>query len=348
MFMKKIIFNIKRFFWLIAVFIIKIVFAPRIIKAPFFKSLYYNFNGGFTSNQVALYNLNKNNKKEYLSEFDWYKSRKINYPNSYMLDNKLICVDLIKNYVNVPETLFKKENGALSCYDDIIDISVVLDMIKSKKSVFFKPISVGKGSGVVRIDYIDNDFYLDSEKVTSSKILSMLDQKDNYFVSVCIKQAKYLRNIYAETSNTIRLITGRSKDDKVKILCAVQRIGTSSTIPVDNGSRGGLVANIDINTGILSEARSIHNTNIYENHPDSNNKIKGIVIPNWNEISKEVLKVSEKLIDLKFIAWDILPTDNGFYVIEANSSSGVNIIQVFGGQRHKALGNFYREQGIIK
>ena len=347
MLMKNIIHKIKRFFWLIAVFIIKIVFAPRIIKAPFFKSLYFNFHGGFTSNQVALYNLDKQNKKEYLSEFDWYKSRNINYPYGYLLDNKLICVELIKDYVKVPKTLFKKENGTIFNCDAPIGINTAIEIIKSSKSVFFKPISVGKGSGVVRIDFIKDEFYLDSKKTNTDAILSILNEKDNYFVSECIKQAKYLKSIYNETSNTIRLITGRD-NDKVEILCAVQRIGTSSTIPVDNGSRGGLVANIDLNTGVLSEARSSHNTNIYENHPDSNKRIKGVVIPNWKELSNSIVKVSEKLTNLKFIAWDILPTDDGFYVIEANSSSGVNIIQVFGGQRNKALGNFYRKQKIIK
>lgn len=347
MLMKSIIYKIKRFFWLIAVFIIKIVFAKRYIKVSILKGLYFNFHGGFTSTQVALYNLDRENKKDYLSEFDWYKSRSINYPNSYLLDNKLICVELIKNYVKTPETLFKKENGTLYNYDDSISVDLALEIIKSKESVFFKPISVGKGTGVVRIDYKKDDFYLDSKKTTKESILTMLNEKDNYFVSECINQAKYLRNIYNETSNTIRLITGRY-NDKVEILCAVQRIGTSSTIPVDNGSRGGLVANIDLNTGVLSEARSIHNTNIYENHPDSNKIIKGVVIPNWKKLSNSVIKVSEKLTNLKFIAWDILPTDDGFYVIEANSSSGVNIIQVFGGQRNKALGNFYRKQKIIK
>ena len=346
--MKKLVYKIKRFFWLIAVFIVKIVFAPRIIKAPFFKSLFYNFCGGFTSNQVALYNLNRKNRKDYLSEFDWYKSRSINYPNSYTLDNKLICVELIKNYVKTPETLIEKENGTITQDNKTLNAEDVLEVIKQKKSVFFKPISVGKGSGVIRIDYKNNKFYIDTKETDSNEIISILNEKDNYFISVCIKQAKYLNEIYSETSNTIRLITGRGKDNKVKILCAVQRIGTSETIPVDNGSRGGLVANINLDTGELSEAKSIHNTNIYEKHPDSNKMIKGTIIPNWKEISKEVLKVSEKLTDLKFIAWDILPTDDGFFVIEANSSSGVNIIQVFGGQRHKALGNFYREQKIIK
>ena len=46
--------------------------------------------------------------------------------------------------------------------------------------------------------------------------------------------------------------------------------------------------------------------------------------------------------------WVVGMTDDGFTVIEANTSSGVNIIQLWGPQRYGRLGDFYREHGIIK
>lgn len=346
--MNSSIFKIKRFIWLSAVFVVRIIFAPRNFKVPILKGLYFNFFGGFTSDQVALYNLTKESKHEYLSEFDWYKSRRINYPNSYMLNNKLIFVNLIKDLINTPETIFKKENNKILLDNDKeVDINKAMDILKEVKSVYFKPISVGKGIGIFRIDYKNNNFYIDFEKRSEKEIKETFEVKDNYFLSNRIKQALYLDNIYDKTSNTIRLITA-SDEKGVKILFAVQRIGTKDTIPVDNGSRGGLVAKINLKTGKLSAAKSIHNNNEYIKHPDSNNKIEGVQIPNWDSIKKQMIEVTEKLPQFKFIAWDLLPTDKGVFVIEANSSSGVNIIQVFGGQRHKELGNFYRKQKVIK
>ena len=35
-------------------------------------------------------------------------------------------------------------------------------------------------------------------------------------------------------------------------------------------------------------------------------------------------------------------------IIEANTSSGVNIIQLWGGQRNGELGDFYRHYGVIR
>ena len=129
---------------------------------------------------------------------------------------------------------------------------------------------------------------------------------------------------------------------------AVQRIGAGWTGSVDNGSKGGLIANVNIATGELSEARTLHDLMVYNVHPDSGHPIKGVVIPNWESIKKGVLEVSSHFPYLDIIAWDILPTPDGFTVIEANTSSGVNIIQLWGPQRYGRLGQFYRDHGIIK
>ena len=164
-----------------------------------------------------------------------------------------------------------------------------------------------------------------------------------------MSQSKVLNSIYDKTTNTIRMITVRNKDNnKCELIAAVQRIGTKQTIPVDNGSRGGLVAKIDVETGVLSSAKSIQKICDYDNHPDSNNPIKGVKIPNWNKVKNEIVSLMEKLPYIYFVAWDVLLTEDGVCIIEANSSSGVNIIQLYGGERYGRLGNFYRAHNVIK
>ena len=251
--------------------------------------------------------------------------------------------NLVKeNDIDILETYIIKKDNTFYSYDDKkYDIEKVMSLIKEKKSAYFKPISVGKGIGVFRIDYKNNKFLIDYKETEEKYLKSILINKNNYFLSSCITQAKYLNNIYDKTSNTIRLITVRDKEtNSIKVLHAVQRIGVKETIPVDNGSRGGLISEIDLKTGKLSIAKSLHNKKTYKNHPDSNNPIEGVTVPNFDKIKKQVISVMEKLPYLYFIAWDLLVTDNDVYVLEANSSSGVNIIQ--------ELGNFYRKHKIIK
>mgnify|MGYP003319580637 CR=1 FL=1 len=65
-----------------------------------------------------------------------------------------------------------------------------------------------------------------------------------------MEQHHYSSDIYDKTVNTIRFITLRDPEThKFKVFFAVQRVGTKETIPVDNGSRGGLVSKIDLETG---------------------------------------------------------------------------------------------------
>ena len=88
---------------------------------------------------------------------------------------------------------------------------------------------------------------------------------------------------------------------------------------------------------------------MYKVHPDSQAPIEGAVIPNWDGLKEEILELANKMPYMHFIAWDILITDSGeMCIIEANTSSGVNIIQLWGGQRNKELGDFYRHHGVIK
>ena len=333
--------------WLMGVWVLKILMAKRDYKVPFFKRIYYNFYG-FTNNQVALYDLTKKNRKEYLSEFDWYKSRNINGKYSFILNNKLICNDLIKGYVKTPKVYVIKQNNLFYSYNHKkYDLKNVIALLKTKKNLYFKPIALGKGRDVFKITYENAKYFINYKEVPLDSLLKLLKEKDNYFLSAEIKQAKYLNHIYSKTSNTIRLITVRNKG-KVEVLFAVQRFGIYETIPVDNGSKGGLVSKIDLNTGVLSAARRLYDKKIYKCHPDSHKQIEGAIVPHFKEIKKEIIKLMEKFPYLSFVAWDILVTNNSFYVIEANASSGINIIQVFGGQRNKSLGKFYKGHKIIK
>ena len=71
-------------------------------------------------------------------------------------------------------------------------------------------------------------------------------------------------------------------------------------------------------------------------------------IPNWEGIKQQMLDVCKKIPYMDFIAWDLLITEEGVSVIEANTSSGVNIIQLWGGQKQGELGDFFEYHGAIK
>lgn len=341
---------LNKFFRLSLIWLGRILFSPNHFNVPIYKRVFYAINGGFMADQIALYNLTLKNKKNYLSEFDWYKSRYINSPYNFVLNNKVVCSDILREYTKVPETYFIKIKGSIRTTLGLsVNEEIILNLLKEKKELILKPIDRGKGIGVLKLEYKNNRFYINGKLNSKNKINEILISENNWFISEYIHQSKELNKIFEDSANTIRLITIRnSKTLKCEVLFAVQRIGTKGTIPLDNGSQGALVSNINLITGELSEAKSIQKICNYERHPDTNAKIKGVKIKDWEYIKNHYVSIMDKLPYLDFIAWDILLTDKEPVVIEANTSSGVNIIQLWGGQRNDKLGQFYKSHDIIK
>ena len=335
---------------LILLYFRRILFVKNSFKVPFSTKLRANIFGGYLADQYALYDFKHNDKSEYLSEFDWYRSRYINEPFEPMFNNKIIAEEVLKQYIYTPQNhIFKNKGFMTSKGEKITNAEAVYEFLTENKSFFIKPFGKGKGKGVHRFDYIDEQIVCDGKPISKEQFIKFIDENDDWVICETVEQNEFLNNIYNQTTNTIRLITLRDpKTEKLKVFFAVLRIGTKETIPIDNGSVGGLVSKIDIENGMLSEARNLKSHNVYKIHPNSNAKIEGVTIPNWQEIKEQILNVAREFPYFHFIAWDLLLTEKGVCVIEANNSSGVNIIQLWGGQRNGELGDFYRHHGVIK
>ena len=343
---KRILKKIKLF----VLYFTRIVFVKNNFKVSFFTKLKANTFGGYLADQYVLYDLKHNDKKEYLSEFDWYKSRYINEPFDFAFNNKVICSEILKHYIKIPKNYFIKNKGIILDFNrGPVSKEDVYTCLKEKHKLFLKPLALGKGNGVHLLSIEKNEIYLDERKCTEAEFYNLLNNEEDYILCEYIKQHSYAAHLYDKTSNTIRLITLRDiRDHEFKIYFAVQRIGRKETIPIDNGSKGGLVAKINLNTGELSEARCLYDLKQYYFHPDSGSKIKGVQVAMWNEIKSEILNVCKKIPYMDFIAWDLLVTEKGVCVIEANNSSGVNILQLWEGQRRKELGVFFKYHNVIK
>ena len=153
---KKIYDKITKFIKLSAIWVIRILCAPTSFKVPLYKRIHYAIFGGFNADQIALYNINSKNKREYLSEFDWYKSRYINEPYNFILNNKLVCNDLLKQYIRVAETIVIKKKGVMYSEKGFDTDDKVLSELKKRKDLYIKPINIGKGIGVNKLSYFNS------------------------------------------------------------------------------------------------------------------------------------------------------------------------------------------------
>lgn len=350
--MRRMLKNLIKKVKLAVLWVRRILFAPDHFGLPFSVRLRMSVSG-FVPDQYALYGLkDRHRRKDYLSEFDWYRSRWIDEPFDSMLNNKVVCTEILSPYVLVPKVFAVKTRGEIAASENpdvLACLEDVISLIKRNCSVFVKPISAGKGKGVHRIDWTVNGFHVDDAFAEENDVNALLCEEDDWFLCETMRQSRYLDDLYPNSANTVRLITLRDPQTQAfKILFAVQRIGTRDTGPVDNGSRGGLISCIDLETGVLSEARTLHSLDVYKTHPDTGCPIEGFRIPDWESMKSTALRLARMFPYVRFIAWDMLMTDEGVCVVEANASSGVNIIQLWGPQKNGELGDFYRSQGVLR
>jgi hypothetical protein len=181
---------------------------------------------------------------------------------------------------------------------------------------------------------------------------------DDYLIEEFCEQGEFENSIWPYSVNTIRIITLR-ESDKIVAVAALQRLGVDKEKCVDNACAGGLYSMIDLESGRLSAARSHSKDKLLDNdgmpllfdeHPVTGAQIKGRTIPNWKKLQDDIIHLHQQLLftEIDFIAWDIALTDNGYKIIEANTSCGMHFLQNFGGVRNGKVGQWMKDKGYIK
>ena len=324
-------------------------------KVPVLTRIKYALKG-FTANEYVWYNLKNNNYKEYISEFKRVRSRQIiNGDYKFILDDKLVFEEIFRNYVRVPKTYAWISDGNVYPMHDVnISESNIIDFIKEKEEVVLKWEKGYEGKGTYVIKYQDNSIIINHKESNLEELKELIFKKGIAILSEYMHQSEFSNQLYPNSANTIRIVCAKSKNEKyAKILKAVQRIGNEYSKPVDNLCAGGFSAEIDLKTGELKEMIRKYgpmNQRLkkYKKHPDTGIEIYGRKIPDWEKIKKEITSLTNKFPYLNLIAWDVLLTEEGICIIEANASSGCDLFQMEHGIKNEEYGDILRSYGVFK
>ena len=299
---------------------------------------------GFNLNQVFIFRLSSENESFYLNNFDRWMMRKINGDYRIILDDKKVFEDLFSRYVQMPKSLFVIKNKILfDSNGKKSQIQELINVLKSK-TLFYRKLNAGGGIGAFKFSIDENNCILVNNVAVDEQYLNNLEDG---IISTYIEQHEYSSAIYSKSINTIRIIT-INDDFNYEIVACAHRFGTSISGFVDNASSGGIFGSIDINTGIIGKCYSEFINECYTYHPNTNSKITGVVVPFWNDVKHEIIKLHQKLSFLKLIAWDVvIQKDGSIAIIEANASSGVTIIQTEKGLKNEKLGRFLNKNGCL-
>jgi len=184
-----------------------------------------------------------------------------------------------------------------------------------------KPISSDCGKGVEKIRKGDN------EKI---KHLHESIKDGVYLLEECLENCTPIKEINPSSLNTLRITYVLRQDGTPHIFSAMLRTGISKAKVVDNWGAGGILMNVNIETGTIDTPGYDESGKQYNHHPISNIELVGFKIPQFEkaiEFSKEVASVNPKVI---FGGLDLAITDDGIKLVEINFPPANVAYQVFG------------------
>jgi hypothetical protein len=136
----------------------------------------------------------------------------------------------------------------------------------------------------------------------------------------------------APGSSTTRIVTLLTSSGTVEILGAVQTLARAGAM-VDAWSVGALACGIDTTSGELREGvlRPEFGSGRMRRHPDTGEQFVGVRVPYWQQALDVVTHGARMLPSLRTIGWDVLISDAGPVVLEANPNWGLHKIQTHAG-----------------
>ncbi len=321
----------------------------------FSKTVWCFFHGFFTKNYV-LFGLDKHDRSMYISDFkENFKIGSINkFPK--IINNKLVFTEVMTSILTMPDVKGMLEAGRFVAYGkkSCHSANDLIQYIQTSASVIFKPIDGDGGKGIFLCRFNDGTFYWNQDKLSEQELFKIFSTLTHYFISDLVQQHVYSSAIYANSVNTMRIITMKDPiTRKPFIAVAAHRIGNDISRPVDNCAKGGLTANINLETGILSKAVRTYFSGQapewYSNHPDTGAMIEGTRIPNWEAVKEKALALAENFSFLDYTGWDIVMLPDGnITVLEANDGADLKLHQVHEPLlKNKRIKDFYAFYKVI-
>ena len=202
-------------------------------------------------------------------------------------------------------------------------------------TLVFRPHWSGGGEGVFFLSRDGDPWRINGHAASFDEVQLLIGSLDRYLVTAFVEQAAYARRIQPSTTNTLRILTLADEGGPF-LASAVHRFGTAASYPVDNFHGGlGLCAAVDVARETLGVAVGLdgqQRRKQHRYHPETGSRIEGVAIPGLRQALEGVLAAARCLPEAICVGWDVLITDGGYTLIEANSPPGI-----VANQTHTAL-----------
>lgn len=290
---------------------------------------------GFKPESAVAFEFGKNDPRDYLPDTSWRPLSKTNGPAATsLLANKLMFYLKYQDELPLPRVHgFVAAGNAvpLPGPTPIATLEQVFDHLREVGPLFVKPMGGDRGRGVHLLEWRGGELLRDHKPASERELLAYLGNRDGSLFVEKVEQAEYAMKIFPDSTNSLRLTVfgGAGTAYQPFLAVAGHRFGRVASVPVDNTAKGGLVCSVDLETGILGRGRNLPKNaaayNWFEEHPDTRAPLMGVAVPGFAEIVESLLDFSRRHAYLAYVGWDVVKTDTGFMVIEANHHSSLRM-----------------------
>jgi hypothetical protein len=159
---------------------------------------------------------------------------------------------------------------------------------------------------------VDVEEFIEMRRVVGGKVGSILEE---YLV-----QHPQMAAFNPSSVNTYRIWVREGRDGRGYVRLAYLRMGRAGAI-VDNQSAGGIVAPVNLDSGIISAALDgLPERRTFPCHPDHGAPIAGQPAPLWQESRQLAATVLELFPGLRFAGVDVAVSTAGPVILELNPS----------------------------
>ncbi|ACN15093.1 hypothetical protein HRM2_19920 [Desulforapulum autotrophicum HRM2] len=219
------------------------------------------------------------------------------------------------------------------------------------KELFVKPFLGRSGIGAFAVYRENGNFNFAGCNGSAEDLFEYIKVRvkpgKGFIVQPRMKTHSSLRAIVSQKGlSTIRVTTIR-RNGKTEIIMACLKIirGKNEHDNFSKGMSNNLIAAINTETGELAPAWGSTASDWpimtqYAIHPDTGEGIEGFVLPSWNKIVELAVRAQDSLPLLQTIGWDMALTDEGEFIVEANTAYDPVLFQLLQqrGLKRGALG----------
>lgn len=160
---------------------------------------------------------------------------------------------------------------------------------------------------------------------TDELIGSLREQSKGRFGRILLQRRLTNHPAMAPLTNgslsTLRIVTAKNPAGEIEFLPTFIRMPTGDS-HVDNYAKGGLVAPVDADSGVISGPPLKKDSELgmimVERHPDNGSLIEGHQVPLWNEALALARRAHRAFPTMVFVGWDIPILADGPILLEGN------------------------------